>query len=195
MIKIWKRGGSWVYLLKIGDANQRKEEKRRWSFFFVSDVYFERNFENKSKLPCLLTLRPCDFTGFFDSLSSHFFVSVITPFGVGIAGPCVRWWRFELNLWELARKKPLSLNWFWIWFAELHFSDDELGMIFVVNWWVWESLWRWLILIAVVLVCYGVFLDSVVVVRVGYGGDLGRERNSVRLLVVMCHWIIDGDPV
>ena len=31
------------------------------------------------------------------------------------------------------------------------------------------------------------FLDSVVVVRVCYGGDLGREKNSVRLFVVMCH--------
>ena len=47
---------------------------------FASGERFDSNSKNKSEFLRLLTLRLCDFTGsFFDSLSSHFFVSVITP--------------------------------------------------------------------------------------------------------------------
>jgi hypothetical protein len=42
----------------------------------------------------------------------------------------------------------LCIRWIWVF-------CDEFLWILVMNWWIWETLWRWLILIAVVLVCYG----------------------------------------
>jgi hypothetical protein len=167
MIKIRKRGGSWVYLWKIGDTNQKKEEKRRWSSFFVSEVYFDRNFENKSKFLCLLTLRLCDFTGsFFDSLSSHFFVSVITPFRLlGDSALELQGFAFddEDSIWisENCETNPLFFELILDMIVELHFLMMKLV------WFCCELMW-----IDMNLRIFVAVIDSVVVVWVCYGGFL-----------------------
>jgi hypothetical protein len=147
MISKQKREGfPWIYLDLFGDSNVRSLSKLRLLL-----VNFET--ENKSVF-WLSSSSNCDLASispFFSSSNCDRTISLKLCWNCSL--------QFDdddsFESLRIAKQNHLNLELFslcncWIW----AFCDEFCGFL-VVNWWIWETLWRWLIWIAVVLVCYG----------------------------------------